>query len=183
MLFSETLTVLLRSRASLATKSCAFSKPTVFSHLNHVLCIYTLVFLRLCCWKTFIFVVFQDLRLKSPRIFTIWLRRQFQFASILRGTGRTRIPNSGWFLLRAEFTDLLAITRKLRSSHQCGNSEYFATHLSLYCYCCWMFFISISTRQLRGFSCQRFILFLVYMKLSINWEVQSIIYRGIILIA
>ena len=69
----------------------------------------------------------QGLRLKFQRIFTIWLRRQFQLGSILRGTGRTRTPSSGWFLLRAESTDLLAITRRLRSSHQSGSSKYLPT--------------------------------------------------------
>lgn len=66
----------------------------------------------------------QVLLLKFQRIYTTLLRRQCQLGSIWKGTGRIRTPNFVWFLLRAEFTGLLATTRKPRSFHQFGNSKF-----------------------------------------------------------
>ena len=63
------------------------------------------------------------LLLRFLRICTTWSRRQLLSASTWRGTGRTRIPSLGWFLLRAGSTVLPVTTRRPRSFLLSGSSK------------------------------------------------------------
>ena len=61
--------------------------------------------------------------LSCPRIFTSLSRRLWQFANILRGTGRIRMPSFGWFLSNRASTDWRVITSRSASCRPPGSTR------------------------------------------------------------